>query len=67
MLEVEALKNGLEGIVVHAQARRERVGRIRNAGFLLEVEQTGVVFLIGLTAQSVQKTAVDIRLLTEFK
>jgi hypothetical protein len=66
MLEVEALENGLKGIVVHGQTRRERVRRIRDAGFFLEVEQAGVVFLIGLTAQSAHKTVVNVRLLAEF-
>ena len=50
MLEVKALENGLEGIIVHCQMRRERVRRIRDTGFFLEVEQAGVVFLVGLTA-----------------
>ena len=67
MFEVEALENGLEGFIVHNQTRRERVRRIGDAGFFFEVEQAGVVFLIGFTAQSVYKMFVDIRLFTEFE
>jgi hypothetical protein len=50
VLEVEALENGLEGLVVHGQTRRERVRHIRDTGLFLEVEQAGVVFLIGFLA-----------------
>ena len=67
MLEVEALENGLEGIVIHGQMRSKCVRRLRDAGFFLEVEQAGVVFLIGLTAQSIHKTVVDARLHAKVK
>ena len=67
VLEVQALQNGLENLVIDRQLRRDPVGGFVNAFFLLEVEQAGVVLLVGLAAQITHETGVNLRPFTQLQ
>ena len=49
--EVQALQDRLEDLVIDRQLRRDAVGVFRYAALLLEMEQAGVVLLVGPAAQ----------------
>ena len=59
--KVQVGQDRLEDFVVHNQARRQLVRFAFQAGFILEMEQAGIVFVVGPAANVLNKMAVDLR------
>ena len=58
--EVQALQDRLENLVIDQQLRGDSVGVFGYAAFLLEMEQAGVVLLVGPAAQVVHEAGVNV-------
>ena len=58
--EIEALQDRFDHLVVDGEIRRDPVGRVGDAGFLLKMKQARVVFFVGFAAQVAHEAGIDV-------
>jgi hypothetical protein len=60
VLEIKAFQDGLESLVIHLELWRDLVRAFGYSAFLLEVKESGVIFLISPSGKVVHEARINV-------